>query len=322
MRAAVCTRYGAPDVLVHRHVPKPVPESRDMLVRVVAATVSAADRRIRSLDVPAGFKSMMRLFFGLNGPRQPILGTEFSGEIEAVGNKVTRFKAGDRVIVSAGVKMGGYAEYACIREDRLIAIKPEGMSFAEAAALPFGGLAVLDFFRRAKLKPGERILVFGASGAVGSAAVQLARHFSLSVTAVCSTVNVEWVGLLGAEHVIDYTREDFLDSGKTYDAILDTTGTLTYSRCRLALKPAGRFLAFAAGLPEILGAPWVSLTRAQAIISGSGKVHDEDMQLLVNLAGQEAFQPVIDRVYTLEAIRDAHAYVDSGRKKGNVVIIL
>lgn len=301
-------------------LPKPVPAKDELLIRVCATTVSSADWRLRSLTLPTGFGPMARIAFGIRKPRQPILGTELAGEVEAVGAEVTAFKPGDQVFAFPGGRMGCYVEYRCIAANGPVAIKPANFSCEQAAALCFGGATMLDFFRRAALQRGERVLVNGASGAVGTAAVQLAKHAGAHVTGVCSAGNVELVRSLGADHVFDYTREDFTQSGQTYDVIVDAAGTAPFSRSARALSRGGRLLLVLASLPELLKAPWVGLTHTQKVIAGPAAERIEYVHQLAQLAAQGGFTPVIDRCYPFEAMQEAHRYVDSGRKRGNVVV--
>ncbi len=235
MKAAVYERYGPPDVVELKEVEKPTPKDNEVLIKIHATTVTSGDWRARSLVMPAGFGLMGRLVFGVTKPRQPILGTELAGEIEAVGKDVSRFKVGDQVFAFSGAGMGCHAEYKCMPEDGAVALKPPNLTYDEAAAISFGGTTALDFFRRGRLQGGERVLVNGASGGVGTAAVQLARHFGADVTGVCSTANLELVRSLGATQVIDYTREDFTRNGETYDVIVDTVGTAPFSRSKNSL---------------------------------------------------------------------------------------
>lgn len=325
MRAIVYQRYGPPDVLQLKEVEKPAPKENEVLIKIHATTVTSGDLRLRSLDVPAGFGLIVRLLFGFSRPRQPILGTELAGEIEAVGKAVRKFKVGDQVFAfsdSGGGAMGCYAEYKCMPEDGAVARKPPNLTYDEAAALSFGGTTALTFFRRGKLQSGERVLVNGASGGVGTAAVQLAKHFGADVTGVCSTANVEMVRSLGASHVIDYTKEDFTRNGETYDVIVDTVGTAPFSRSKNSLKEKGRLLLVLAGLPEMLLSPWVTMTTSKKSIAGSSTGSAEDLRFLAELAQEGKFRPVIDRRYPIERIAEAHSYVETGRKKGNVVITL
>ena len=320
MRASIYERYGAPDVLQLKDVAKPAPKDNEVLIKICATTVTSGDWRARSLNVPAGFGLMSRLFFGVSRPRQPILGTELSGVVESVGKSASKFKVGEKVFAFSGAGMGCYAEYKCMPEDGAVALKPANLTFDEAAAMSFGGTTALNFFKRGKLQSGEKVLVNGASGGVGTAAVQLARHFGADVTGVCSAANVELVKSLGAAHVIDYTKEDFTQNGETYDVIIDTVGTAPFSRIKSSLKERGRLLLVLGTLPDLLQIPWVSMTSSKRVIGGPATERAEDLRFLAKLAEAGEFRPVIDRRYPLEQIAEAHRYVDTGRKKGNVVI--
>jgi NADPH:quinone reductase-like Zn-dependent oxidoreductase len=322
MKAAVYERYGSPDVVEIREVAKPVPRDNEVLIRTHATTVTSGDWRARSLDMPAGFGPMGRLVFGISKPRQPILGTELAGMIESVGRRVRRFKAGDRVFAFSGAAMGCHAEYKCMPEDGAVALKPANLTYDEAAAISFGGTTALSFFRRAKLQRGERVLINGASGGVGTAAVQLARHVGAHVTAVCSAANGELVRSLGADEVIDYTTDDFTRNGERYDIIVDTAGTAPFSRSEGSLKDRGRLLLVLGGLPDLLRMPWVSLTSRKTIIAGPASGRAEDVHYLARLAESGEFTPVVDRRYAFDRIADAHRYVDTGRKRGNVIVTL
>lgn len=322
MKAATYTEYGPPDVIQLKEVEKPLPHANEVLIRTHATTVTSADGRLRSLTMPAGFGLVARLLYGVSRPRNPILGMEIAGEVEAVGRDVSRFKVGDRVFAISGTGMACHAEYKCMAEHGAVALMPPELSYEEAAVLPFGGTAALDFLRRGNLQRGEKVLVNGASGAVGSAAVQLARHFGAVVTGVCSTANTELVRSLGADHVIDYTEEDFARNGETYDIIVDTVGTASFFRCKDSLKKGGRLLLVVSGLPGMLPIPWVSMTSSKRIVAGPAPERAEDLRFLAELAAAGGFRPVIDRRYPFEQIAEAYRYVDSGRKKGNVVITL
>jgi NADPH:quinone reductase-like Zn-dependent oxidoreductase len=322
MKAAVYERYGPPDVLELKEVPKPSPKDNEVLTKIQATTVTSGDWRARSLDMPVGFGLIGRLVFGVSRPRQPILGTELAGDIESVGKDVTKFKVGDQVFAFSGAGMGCHAEYKCMPEDGAVAVKPPNLTYDEAAAISFGGTTALDFFRRAKIQSGEKVLINGASGAVGTAAVQLAKHFGADVTGVCSAANVELVRSLGADHVIDYTKEDFTANGDTYDIIVDTVGTAPFSRSKGSLKERGRLLVVLGGLPDMLRMPWVSMTSSKKVIAGPAAARADDLRFLAELAEAGEFKPVIDRRYPFEQIAEAHRYVDTGRKKGNVIITL
>lgn len=264
----------------------------------------------------------MRLVFGISRPKQSIQGSELAGVIETIGKDVSNFKIGDPVFAFSDAAMGCHAEYKCMVEDGALVLKPSNLTFAEAAALSFGGTTALDFLRRGKLQSGESVLVNGASGAVGTAAVQLAKYFGAIVTGVCSTANVELVRSLGAAHVIDYTQENFTRNGETYDVIVDTVGTAPFSRSKASLKVGGRLLMVLAGLLDMLQALWVSMTSGKKVIAGPVTVRVEDLHFLAGLAESGEFKPVIDRCYPFEQMVEAHRHVDSGRKKGNVVITL
>lgn len=321
MKAFVAPEYGPPDVLQLREVEKPVPGDKDVLIKVRATTVTSGDWRSRSLDVPTGFKLLSRLFLGVSKPRQPILGTELAGEVEAVGEGVTRFSVGDHVFAYPK-DMGCHAEYKSMPEEGAMALKPPGLSFEAAAALSFGGTTALQFFRRGDLQSGEKVLINGASGGVGTAAVQLAKHFGADVTGVCSTANLELVKSIGADRVVDYSKEDVAGHGETYDIIVDAVGTLPFSRSKNLLKKDGRLLLISGTLPDMIQIPWVSMTSSKKVIAGPATGRPEDLRFLAGLAEAGTFRPVIDRHYPFDQMVDAHRYVDSGRKKGNVVITL
>jgi NADPH:quinone reductase-like Zn-dependent oxidoreductase len=321
VKAAVYERYGPPDVVKIREVAKPAPKENEVLIRIRATTVSSGDWRARSLDVPSGFKLMSRLFFGVSRPKQSILGTELSGDIEAVGRNVRKFAVGDAIFAYPGAAFGCHAEYRTMPEDGALALKPAKLSYAEAAALCFGGTTALDYLKeKAKIQRGEKVLAVGASGAVGSAAVQLAKHFGAAVTGVCSGANVALVKWIGADKVIDYTKEDFTRNGERYDIILVAAGAMPYSRCKNSLAENGRLLLVVAGLPEMIQIPWASMTRSKQVFAGPAAASAAYVQALKELAEAGAFKPVIDRSYPMERIAEAHTYVDSGHKRGSVVI--
>ncbi|HJX19229.1 MAG TPA: NAD(P)-dependent alcohol dehydrogenase [Acidiferrobacterales bacterium] len=322
MKAIVYERYGPPEVLQLKEVEKPTPKDNEVLIKIHATTVTSGDWRVRSLNVPAGFGLIMRLVFGISKPKQPILGSELAGVVESVGKDVRNFKIGDQVFAFSDASMGCHAEYKCMPQDGAVVLKPPSLSYDEATALSFGGTTALDFLRRGKLQRGESVLVNGASGGVGTAAVQLAKHFGADVTGVCSTANVELVRSLGARHVIDYSKEDFTQNGETYDVIVDTAGTAPFSRSKASLKEGGRLLMVLGGLPDMLQIPWVSMTSSKKVIAGPAAGRAEDLRFLAGLAEAGEFKPVIDRRYPFEQIAEAHRYVDTGRKKGNVVITL
>jgi NADPH:quinone reductase-like Zn-dependent oxidoreductase len=320
MKAIIYSKFGSPDVLELKEIPKPTPKDHEVLIKVHATTVTAGDWRARTRKVPKGFGLMARAFFGFSRPRQPILGSELSGEIESVGKAVSKFKVGDQVFAFSGASMGCYVEYKCLPEGGAVALKPANLSYEEAAAISFGGTTALSFLKRAKIQNGDKVLINGASGGVGTAAVQLAKHFGAEVTGVCSAGNLELVKSIGAEKVIDYTKEDFTQSGETYDVIVDTAGTAPFSRSKGSLKEGGRLLLVLGTLPDMLQAPWVSMTSSKKVIAGVPGGGVEDLRFLASLAETGRFKPVIDRRYPFERIAEAHRYVDTGRKKGNVVV--
>lgn len=301
MKAVVYTKYGSPDVLQLTEIQKPAPRAREVLVKVRATTVTIGDTRMRSFTVPRGQWLPARVYLGITGPRRKILGMELAGEVEAVGSEVTRFKVGDQVFASTfGVNFGGYAEYKCLPEDGILAIKPANLSYAEAAAAPGGGMTALRILRKANIQPGQAVLIYGASGAVGTNAVQLARYFGARVTAVCSSANLDMMRSLGADRVIDYTRENFTRSGATYDVVFDAVARFPPDHARTALNATGVYLNAHKD-------------------SGSGEKLEELLALKAIIEAGK-LRPVIDRCYPLEEIVAAHRYVDTGHKKGNVVI--
>lgn len=319
MKAYICRRYGGPDVVELADVPTPVPSPSEILIKINATTVTAGDWRVRTLNMPKGLGLIARPALGFTRPRQPILGTELAGTVATVGSDVTRFKPGDAVFAFPGGKMGCHAQYRTMPENGAVALKPENLSFEEAAALSFGAMTALDFLRKAATKAGDQVLVIGASGNVGSAMVQLARHLGAIVTGVTSTANLALVASLGAVKLIDYTKEDITKIRDAYDVIADTVGATPAAKLRPALKPGGRLLAIAGGLPEMLATVWAPLTNRK-VIAGPATERPEYLQEIAELAKSGALKPVIDRRYTFAQMREAHAYVETGRKRGSVVV--
>jgi NADPH:quinone reductase-like Zn-dependent oxidoreductase len=320
MQAYVYRRYGGPEVLELTEVQKPIPQDNEVLIKIHATTVTAGDWRARTLDVPPGFGLIARLVFGITRPRQPVLGTELAGLVESVGKNVTRFKPGDAVFAFPGGKMGCHAQYRVIAEDGPVAPLPGNLSFEEAASLSFGGSTALHFLRKANIKPGEKVLVVGASGGVGTALVQLAKHFGGEVTGVTSTRNVELVATLGAHRVIDYTNQDFAKSGETYDIIAETVGANSVAHCKTALRDRGRLLVIAGDLPDLLAALWPVMAGRKEVIAGPAAERPEYVQELAELAKAGVLRPVVDRCYTFAQMAEAHAYVETRRKRGSVVV--
>ena len=313
MRAVVYDRYGPPDVLRLEDVERPVPKEDEVLVRVHATTVNRTDCGLRSAEY-----FITRFFTGLLRPKRPIPGMELAGEVEAVGATVTEFAVGDLVF---GIRSGANAEYVCVRESGVLARKPAGMSFEEAAAVCDGAITALVFLRGVDVRKGRKIIVYGASGSIGTAAVQLAKHFDADVTAVCNTKNVELVRSLGADRVIDYTQDDFTTSGETYDVVFDAVGKLSFPRCRGALKPGGMYLA-TDGLRNVLWALWTSLIGDKKAKLGIAKYTKPNIVFLKELIEAGEYRAVIDRRYPFEDVVEATRYVETGEKTGNVVLTL
>ncbi len=323
MKAIIYTQYGSADVLHLAEVPKPTPKEDEVLIKIHAATVTTGDVNMRGFTfVPPGFGPLPRLMFGLRAPKKQILGVELAGEIEAVGQNVTRFKPGDQVFGINSAHVGAYAEYVCWPEAAPLVHKPANLSYEEAAALPFGAGTALPFVRnRAKVQPGHKVLVVGASGGVGNYIVQLASYYGAEVTGVCSTKNVDMVKSLGADHIIDYTQEDYTKRGKTYDMIFATVvGKTSFARARQALKPNGLYLTIAGGPKEMFQAMWTSMRGGKKVIASPVTENADDLRFLAELAEAGAIKAFIDRCYPLEQTAEAHRYVDTGRKRGNVVI--
>lgn len=315
MKAIVYRQYGSPEVLEMQDVPMPIPQDHEILIRVHATAVNSGDWRLRKADPWA-----VRLFFGLLRPRKKILGGVFSGTIEQTGSHVQLFATGDEVFGATGMQFGAYAEYLTLPEDAALALKPDSIPHQEAAVIPFGAMTALYFLKKANIKPGYRVLINGASGAIGSAAIQLAKSFGATVTGICSTSNMEMVRALGADAVIDYTREDLSHIGKTYDVIMDTVSKLSYADMLGALADDGVLILSDAGMGHMIRGLWTSLTSKRKVITGVTKQSAENIHFLKSLIEAGKYHAVIDRTYPLERMADAHAYGELGHKKGNISI--
>lgn len=320
MKAIVATKYGPPEVLQLKEVEKPTPKDNEILVRVHATTVNAGDCRMRSFTVPPLFWLPARITLGFTKPKNPIYGMELAGEIEATGKEVKRFKVGDQVFASTlEQNFGAHAQYKCLPEAAAVVTKPYHVSYAEAATLSISANTALYFLKKGNIQPEQKVLINGASGGVGTFAVQLAKHFGAEVTGVCSTRNIELVRSLGADQVIDYTHEDFTKNGERYDIIFDVAGKTTFSQCKNALKNKGIYLHTVMVLPEIKGW-WYAMTTGKQVIGGTAATSTEALIFLKELMESGQLKPVIDRCYPLEQMVEAHHYVEQGHKKGNVVI--
>jgi 2-desacetyl-2-hydroxyethyl bacteriochlorophyllide A dehydrogenase len=319
MKAIVFTQYGPPDVLQLKEVEKPTPKDNEVLIRIDATTVTAADCELRSLKLPIWLRLPIRIYLGLIRPRNKILGQELAGEIEAVGKDVKRLRKGDQVFAWTGLGLGAYAEYTCRPEKGMLAIKPANMTYEEAAAIPLGGLNALHFLRKGNVQSGQKVLILGAGGSIGTFAVQLARYFGAEVTAVDSTGKLDMLRSIGADQVIDYTQEDFTKNGETYDVIFDVVGKSSFTRSVRSLKHNGRYLLANPRLSQMVRGLWTSRS-SKKVIFGAASEKTEDLILLKELIEAGEIQSVIDRGYPLEHIAEAHRYVDTGHKKGNVVI--
>jgi len=322
MRAAVVTRYGAPDVLQVIHRPRPTPRPGEVLVRVRTSAVNSGDARMRALRVPDGMTLLMRLAVGWRGPRNPILGADFAGEVVALGEGVTAHRVGDAVMGFTGMRLGAHAEYLCVPAANALA-KPPALSWEHAAALLFGGTTAMHYLvHEAKVRPGERVLVLGASGAVGVAAVQVAARAGAVVTAVCGASNAEMVRALGAAEVIDYRVEDFTRRDTRWDVVMDCVGATDYPRCARVLAPGGRLLRVVCGLGGLIAALWQGRRAGHRVIAGVAGERVDDMRALIALAASGAHRVVVDDVLPLDRIADAHARVDGGHKRGSLVLRL
>ncbi|HEY0652887.1 MAG TPA: NAD(P)-dependent alcohol dehydrogenase [Chryseosolibacter sp.] len=315
MKAITYTQYGLPDVLQLKEVAKPTPKDNEVLVRIKATAVNSGDIRLRKADPFA-----VRFFFGLLRPKVNILGSVFSGKVESAGRLVKRFKAGDDVFGHTDMHFGAYAEYITVPESGSLSLKPDNISHDEAAGIPFGGVTALHFLKKVKLQPNQKVLVVGASGSVGSAAVQLAKSYGAIVTGVCSTSNVDLVKSIGADKVIDYTKEDFTQRTDIYDLIFDAVNKVSVFQTLKSLTANGTMILSAAGAKEMFQGLWISAASKRKVLTGVISHNTEDINFLKELIEKGLFKPVIDRIYTLEQIAEAHAYVEKGHKRGNIAI--
>jgi NADPH:quinone reductase-like Zn-dependent oxidoreductase len=324
MKAMIWTKYGSPDGLQLQEVEKPTPKEDEVLIRIVATTATAGDCEMRRLKFPFMLKLAMRIYNGIRKPKRiTILGQELAGEIQAVGKDVRLFGRGDQVFATTGFGFGAYAEYKCLPEEPqmgVLARKPINMTYEEAAAVPTGGLEALHFLRKGNIQSGQKVLIIGAGGSIGTFAVQLARYFGAEVTAVDSSSKLDMLRSIGADHVIDYTQEDFTKSGETYDVILDVMGKSSFSGSVRSLKQNGRYLLGNPGLSQMVRGRWTSIRSSKKVIIGAANQKNEDLLFLKELIEAGKIKSVIDRCYPLEQIVEAHRYVDTGHKKGNVVI--
>ncbi len=328
MKAIVYTEYGSPDVLHLTDVEKPAPKDNEVLIRIHATSVNFGDTIARNFkaitprqfNMPFLFWLLAKISFGLRQPKITVLGSEFAGEIEEVGREVKRFKPGDQIFGYPGQSFGAYAEYLCMPEDSVLAIKPTNMTYEEAAVVPYGAIMALPLLRRVNIQPGQKVLVNGASGGIGSAAVQIARYFGAEVTGVCGTPRVEFVKSLGADKVIDYTKEDFTQNGETYDLIFDILGKSSFSGCKSSLKPNGIHLFASFKLKQILQMLWTSRSGGKKVICAIAPGSVEDLISVKELIEAGKIKAVIDRCYPMEQAAEAHRYVEQGHKKGPVVI--
>lgn len=317
MKAIVYAKYGPPEVLQLHDVEKPVPKDNEILIKIYATTVTSGDARMRRADPFA-----VRFFNGLTVPKKvTILGNELSGKIEAIGKDVKLFKTGDDVFGQTGLSLGANAEYICLPEYGSLAIKPANITYEEAASIPFGGSTTLHFLRKANITTGQKVFIYGASGSLGTSAIQLAKYFGAEVTGLCSSSNLELVRSLGADKVIDYTKEDFTKSGLTYDIIFDTVGASPFSGCLKSLNEKGVYLrAVHMALPPVVRGLWTSIFSSKKVIGGIAVERKENIVFLKELIESGKLKPVIDKVFPIEKTAEAHTYVDTGHKKGNVVI--
>ncbi len=331
MKAIIYTEYGSPDVLKLKNIDKPIPEVNEILIQIHATSVGYGDLTARNFgnippskfNMPLVFWLPARLFFGLRKPKINILGSEFAGVVEAIGKEVTRFKPGDSVFGYLGQSMGANAEYLCIPESKVVTIKPDNLTFEEAACIPYGGIMALNLLRKGNIKPGHKILINGASGGIGSAVVQIAKnHYGAEVTGVCGTPRLDYVKSLGADKVIDYTKEDFTQNGETYNLIFDILGKSSFSKCKNSLKENGIHLFASFKIRQLFQMLWTSLYGSKKVVCAMAPEKTEDLKFVKKLIEAGKIRPIIDRQFTLDQAAEAHRYVETGNKKGQVVIVI
>ena len=330
MKAVVYTEYGGPEVLQLKEVAKPVPGNHEILIKNHATTVNIGDLWARNFKemTPSRFTMPLplwlpsKMYFGFTKPRINILGSEFAGEVEAVGQEVKRFRIGDQVFGYRGQSMGAYAEYLCMPEGGLVAAKPANLTYEEVAAVPYGALTALSLLRKANIRRGQKVLINGASGSIGAAAVQLAKHFGAEVTGVCGTPRLDLVKRLGADKVLDYTKEDFTRNGETYDLIFDILGKGSFSSCRNSLKQNGIYLLASFKVRQLLQMLWTSIMPGKKVICTLSSENPKDLIFIKELVEAGKIKSIIDRCYPLEQTAEAHRYVEKGCKRGSVIITM
>jgi NADPH:quinone reductase-like Zn-dependent oxidoreductase len=328
MKAIICAKYGSPDVLQCKEIEKPAPKDNEVLIRVRATSVNFGDMMARNFkaitprefNMPFLFWLIAKIALGVRAPKVTILGSECAGEIEAVGKDVRRFKKGDKVFGYPGQSFGAYAEYLCMTEDGVLAMKPTNMTFEEAAVAPYGAIMALNLLRKMSIQPGQKVLINGASGGIGSAAVQIAKHFGAEVTGVCGAPRLEFVKSLGADKVIDYTKEDFTKNGETYDLIFDILGKSSLSQCQRSLKPNGTLLFASFKTKQLFQMLWTSRAGTRKVICAIAPGSVEDLISVKELVETGKIKSIIDRRFPLEEAAEAHRYVELGHKRGSVVI--
>ena len=323
MKAIVWTAYGPPEVLHLREVETPIPKDNEVRIKVRATTVSAGDAELRAQKISLLFRLPFRVFVGIDRPRRmTILGQELAGEVDVVGSGVTRFRPGDAVFGTPGLRLGGYAEYACMPAKGALAIKPAGVTYEQAATLPVGGIEALYFIRQADVRSGERVLINGAGGCIGTYAVQLAKNLGAEVTAVDSTPKLEMLRSIGADHVLDYTREDFTRRGEQYDVVFDVIGKAPFAGVLRSLKPGGRFPVGNPKMAHRLGRTWAEATGRAKVFTWTSGISEENLAYLAGQIETGRIKPVIDRTFPLEQTAEAHRYAETGEKKGHIVILV